>query len=197
MSSRHVLAGLARRLNREAGAPPLPALFFLTDPERTPDPLAAVRRLPRGAAVIYRHFGAPSRTRVARRLAALCRSRGLFLLISADPELAQSAGAHGVHWPEARLPERRETPGIVTVSAHSATALARARAFGADACVIGPVFPTRSTSGRPPLGVFRASQLARAAGVPAIALGGINKKTAHRLAGRGFAGLAAVDALSA
>lgn len=197
MSSRHLLAGLARRLNREAGAPPIPSLFFLTDPERTPDPIADARNLPRGTAVIYRHFGAIGRARVARRLAGICRSRGLFLLISADPDLAQSVGAHGVHWPEARLPERRLTSGLVTASAHSDAAVARARAFGADACIVSPVFPTRSASARTALGLFHASQLAREAALPVIALGGVNKRTARRLVGRGFAGLAAVDALSA
>jgi thiamine-phosphate pyrophosphorylase len=197
MSSRHLLAGLARRLNREAGAPPVPALFFLTDPERTPDPIADARKLPRGTAVIYRHFGAMGRAGVARRLATICRSRGLFLLISADPELAQSVGAHGVHWPEARLPEGRLTSGLVTASAHSAAAIARARMFGADVCIVSPVFPTRSASARASLGLFHASQLAREAGLPVIALGGVNKRTARRLVGRGFAGLAAVDALSA
>ena len=39
MGSGLVLAALARRLNREAGNPPIPALYFFTDPVRTPDPM--------------------------------------------------------------------------------------------------------------------------------------------------------------
>jgi thiamine-phosphate pyrophosphorylase len=188
---------LARRLNRSAGAPPLPALFFFTDPERTPDPVRAAKRLPRGAAVVYRHFGAAERTRTARRLARACRAHGLFLLIAADPDLARRVGADGVHWPEQRLPARRaaDAAALVTVAAHTAEGVARAAAFGADACIIAPVFPTRSSSGRRPLGLFRASQIARAAALPVIALGGVNADTARLLAGRGFAGVAAVDAL--
>lgn len=196
MRSRYLLAAAARRLNSEAGRPFAPSLFFFTDPERTPDPCETARRLPRGAAVIYRHFGAPARTRTAQRLAAICRSRGLILLIAADPELVERVGAHGVHWPEARLPERRVGAGFVTASAHSSSAVARAAAFGADACVLGPVFPTQSASGRKPLGLFHASQIARAAPLPVIALGGVNASTAQRLAGRGFAGLGAVEALA-
>jgi thiamine-phosphate pyrophosphorylase len=196
MSSRHLLAGVARRLNREAGAPGIPSLFFLTDPERTPDPCAVARSLPRGTAVVYRHFGAPDRASVARALAAICRSRGLFLLIAADPDLAQRVRADGVHWPESRLPSQREAGlRLVTAAAHSAQALARAAAFGTDACVLGPIFPTASRSGNAPLGLFRASQLARAARTPVIALGGVTARTALRFAGRGFAGLAAVEAL--
>lgn len=195
MGSRQVLASVARRLNRDAGLPPIPALFFLTDPARTPDPVAIVKLLPRETAVIYRHFGAFERARIAERLAGICRSRGLSLLIAADPELAKRVGANGVHWPEVRFPAQRDPFPLVTASAHSAESLARATAFGADACILAPVFPTRSASGNRPLGLFRASQIARAADVPTIALGGVNANTAAQLIGRGFAGVAAVDAL--
>jgi thiamine-phosphate pyrophosphorylase len=187
---------LARRLNREAGAPSIPALYFFTDPERTPEPMAVAARLPRGTALVYRHFGAPDRARVAWGLAAICRAHGLFLLIAADPELARRVGAAGVHWPERLLPDQRESAGLVTASAHSRSALARAARLGVDACVLGPVFATARASGNRPLGLFRASQLARGAGVPVIALGGVNATNAARLAGRGFAGLAAVSSLS-
>lgn len=191
-----MLAAQAQRLNRAAGAPAIPALYFLTDPTRVADPLAVAKRLPRGAAVVYRHFGAPERVRTALALARLCRARRLVLLIAADPALAQRVGAQGVHWPESRLPAQRTTAGLVTVAAHSAAAAARAKAFGADAVMLSPVFSTRSASGHTPLGLFHASQIARAAGLPTIALGGIDPARARRLAGRGFAGIAAVDALA-
>lgn len=197
MGSLHQLAGLARRLNREVGAPPLPALFFFTDPERTPNPAETARRLPRGAAVVYRHFGATNRTRVARQLADVCRARALVLLIAADPGLARRVGAAGVHWPEHSLPARRDLSiQLVTAAAHSVDGALRAAAFGADACVLAPVFPTRSGSGRAPLGLLRASRIARGSTIPVIALGGVNARTASRLMGRGFAGLAAVEALT-
>jgi thiamine-phosphate pyrophosphorylase len=198
MNAAAVLAAEARRLNRAAGAPPIPSLFFFTDPLRTPDPLTVVTGLPRGAAVVYRHFGAAERRRVARALARACRRRGLTLLIAGDPELAQRVGAGGVHWPERLLPARREAKhgALVTAAAHSAAALARAAAYGADACVLSPVFPTESASRRPPLGSFHASQLARAAGRPVLALGGITPKRARLLIGRGFAGVAALGALT-
>jgi thiamine-phosphate pyrophosphorylase len=63
-----------------------------------------------------------------------------------------------------------------------------------DAAVLGPVFETRSGSGRPALGVQAAGALARAATLPVIALGGIHAGNAHELVGHGFAGLAGVDA---
>lgn len=182
------------RLNRDAGAVGLPALYFFTDPKRTPDPLAVAARLPKGTAVVYRHFGAENRREVAKALAALCWRHGLVLLIAADPALARKVGAHGVHWPEARA-RKRVGPGLLTMAAHSEAALRRAALLGMDAVFLSPVFPTRSGSMRPALGLNRASALARGSAVPVIALGGVNASNAHRLLGRGFAGLASVDGL--
>lgn len=185
---------LARRLNRDAGGFGVPPLIFLTDPARTPQPETVVRSLPPDSAVIYRHFGAADRLATARRLAHLCQTRRLKLLIAADPSLAAMVGAHGVHWPEARLPACRDARfEQETASAHGADAVWRAQRFGASLCLLGPVFPTRSTAANPPLGLFGASQIARAASVPVLALGGINQGNARLLAGRGFAGLAAID----
>lgn len=187
---------MAARLNRDAASPAIPSLYFFTDPERTPDPLAIARRLPRGTAVVYRHFGASDRGRIAQRLAAACRSRGLVLLIGADPELARRCGADGVHWPERLLPAQRSDFRLVTGAAHGAEAVAKTASARLDACVLSPVFPSSSASAHKPLGLFHASQLARTSSVPVIALGGVNTRTVRRLAGRRFAGVAAVEALA-
>ena len=193
--SAKALAALARRLNREAGAPCIPALYFFTDPERTPDPVAIARTLPAQTAVVYRHFGASDRARVAQRLATICRSRRLTLLIGADPDLARRVGAAGVHWPERKLPDVRTGEfALMTASAHSRDAVRRAAFAGADACMLGPVFETQSVSANAPLGLFRASQIAHGFAIPVIALGGVNARNAARLSGRGFAGVAAIDA---
>ncbi|WP_293479662.1 thiamine phosphate synthase [Phenylobacterium sp.] len=173
----------------------LPALLAFTDPSRTPDPEALAGRLPRGAALVYRHFGAPDAEGRARRLAALARRRGLKLLIGADPTLAARVGAHGVHLPE-RLAGRaaairRAHPGwIVTSAAHS---LGAARASRADAVVLSVAFPSRSASAGTALGPVRLALRVRAAGRPAYALGGINNRTARRLIDAGLIGLAAVE----
>jgi thiamine-phosphate pyrophosphorylase len=196
MRSSAVLAAAAARLNREAGRPAIPSLYFFTDPVRTPNPDRIVRRLPPGGAVVYRHFGAAERHWVARRLARLCLARGVFLLIGADPALARRVGAAGVHWPERLLPKTRGTEfALVTAAAHSAEAVAAAERVGVDACILGPVFQTSSASGNEPLGSIRAGRIARAAGAPVIALGGVNAANASTLFGSGFAGLAAVEAL--
>ncbi len=196
MHEARVLTAIARRLNRDAGAPNLPSLFFLTDPDRTPEPETAISRLPPGTGVIYRHFGDADRRGVARRISALCRRRRLVFLISADPELAARVGAHGVHWPEWRLGTERTGPGLMTGAAHSAEAVARWFESGADACLLSPILPTESNSARTQLGLARASQIACGSKLPVIALGGVNSTNARLLLGRGFSGIAAVSALA-
>lgn len=175
----------------------LPALLFFTDPERTPDIEAAARRLPAGSAIVLRTFGAADSEDLARRLVRIARRRRLRLLIGADAALAAKVGAHGVHLPE-RLahragPLRRAQPRwIVTAAAHS---LRAARATGAHAAVVSAIFPSRSPSAGPPIGAIRLAHIARGAGRPVYALGGVNSGTARRLLGVRLAGLAAVEAL--
>lgn len=190
-----VLAREARALNRAAGAPAIPSLYFLTDGARTPDPVASAERLPPGTGVIYRHLGAPDLNSVSLALARICHRKGLVFLISSDPALARAVGADGVHWPEARAVRRAGFP-IETMSAHSPAALRRAATLGMDAALLSPVLPTRSP-GKTPLGWRRAGHWARAAQLPVIALGGITAASARNLRGLGFAGLAGVDAFSA
>jgi thiamine-phosphate pyrophosphorylase len=162
---------------------------------RTPDPERIAARLPRGAGIVYRHFGAAGAEACARRLKAIARARRLTLLIGQDAALAERVGADGVHLPE-RLAHRaaalkRRHPGwIVTSAAHSAPA---ARGGGGDAVVISPVFASNSPSAGAALGPIRLAALVRAGGRAAYGLGGIDNKTARRLLDAGLVGLAAVD----
>ena len=179
---------------------PLPPLFFVTDPVRTPDPCAVASGLPRGCGVIYRAFGASDALETARRLGEIARARGLVLLIGLDPELAEVAEAHGVHLPERALGDalalRRHRPDwILTGAAHGAEGLAAGKAAGLDAVLLSPVFPSRSPSAGGALGLERFSDLVKGAGLPVYALGGVNAETAPELVGSGAVGIAAVEGL--
>jgi thiamine-phosphate pyrophosphorylase len=170
-----------------------------TDPARTPDPAQLALRLPAGAALVFRAFGAGDAEAQGRRLLSLVRARGGRLLIGADAALAARLGADGVHLPErmagrAGAIKRRRPDWIVTAAAHSLSAARRARAAGADAAVLSAVFASRSPSAAAPIGPLRLALIARAAGLPVYALGGINETTARRLKDLPLAGLAAVDA---
>src|SRR3546814_10960827 len=83
----------------------LPGQWLVTDAARLPDPLPAAARLPRGAGVLFRHYEWPKarREKLARQLAALCRVRGLWLVIAADARLGLGCKADGLHLPQGLL----------------------------------------------------------------------------------------------
>ncbi|THD65553.1 MAG: thiamine monophosphate synthase [Phenylobacterium sp.] len=184
---------------RKGAKAALPTLLFFTDPTRTPDPEAVARRLPRGAAVVFRAFGAADAEARGRRLKAIARSRGLILLIGADAGLARSLGADGVHLPERLAGRARRLKAthpfwIVTAAAHSPAAARRALRAGADATVVSTVFASRSASAGAPMGAVRLAILVRRVGGAVYGLGGIDNKKARLLKDSGLAGVAAVDA---
>ncbi len=202
MSHGEELWRTALELNARAGREnPLAPLFFVTDPARTPDPVAIAGRMPRGAGLIYRAFGAENRLERARALAAVARARGLLFLVGADAELALACGADGVHLPERALAQgpalRRAHPGWrLTGAAHGAEALAAAAHARLDAALVSPVFASRSPSAGTALGVEGFATLARGAALPVYALGGVTAATALRLIDTGAAGLAAVEGVA-
>ena len=196
------LASTAAFLGRRAAlrkGRALPSLLFFTDPERTPDPEAIAARLPRGAGVVFRAFGAADALERGARLKTIAKDRGLILLIGQDAGLAARLGADGVHLPErlahrARRLKAAHPHWIVTAAAHSPRAARRALAAGGDAVVVSTVFASRSASAGRPIGAVRLALLVRRVKGPVYGLGGIDNKKARLLKGTGLAGVAAVDA---
>jgi thiamine-phosphate pyrophosphorylase len=174
----------------------LPRAWFMTDPKRTPRPERIVENLPPGFGVIYRHYGSKDRFEVGARLAVICRRRRLTLLVSADPGLARRIRANGVHWPEARLKGARvrRPRWVETMSAHSRCAIAKARSLGIDAAIVSAVFASPSPSAGAPMGPLRFREIARSAGLPVYALGGVNHRNAARAMAHA-AGWASVEAV--
>ncbi|MEM9179043.1 MAG: thiamine phosphate synthase [Pseudomonadota bacterium] len=164
----------------------LPPIFFLTDPERVPDPIHAIRNLPRGSGVIYRHFGAENRLTVGADLQRVCSEMDHKFLVSADPQLALTINADGVHWPEVKLPSTRQWHGrfrLQTASAHSGRAIRRAAQAGMDAVLFSAIFPSASPSAGSPLGAARLRFHKAQAKIPIYALGGLNARNAGRISG--------------
>lgn len=186
------LASHARRLNRRV--PHLPAAILIVERGRVADPLPAVRRLPAGAGVLLRDYGAGDRPSFARALAALCRRRRLAYLVAGDWRLAGRLGA-GLHMPEALA--RRRRCRWRTAAAHGRAGIERAARAGADAALLSPVFPTASHPGARTLGPVRFAALVRTARVPVYALGGVDAARARRLVGTGACGFAAIGAFAA
>jgi thiamine-phosphate pyrophosphorylase len=181
---------------------PLPNLLFFTDPERTPDPERVAERLPAGAAVVFRAFGAPDAAARGARLREITWRRGLPLLVGADAALARAVGADGLHLPErlaSTLPGLRQAhpDWLITIAAHGLDAAHVGALAGADALVVSPVFPSRSPSAGAPLGVEGLKRIVAAVETPIYALGGVRADTVARLLDTGIVGIAAVEALSA
>jgi thiamine-phosphate pyrophosphorylase len=168
-----------------------PRIWLMTD-ERLGERLwAAIDRLPSGAGIVFRHYSLEQaeREQLAMRVAQAARERGLTVAIARNADLAHGAGANLVHNPV-------QVPSALPFSqaVHSIEQAEQARTAGAALVFVSPVYATRSHPGATPLGPPRAAEIARAAGVPAIALGGMDAKRFADLEGEGFYGWAAIDA---
>src|SRR5260370_2314442 len=134
-------------------------------------------------------------------MSRLARARGLRWIIADDPALAAKSGAHGAHFPEQKLAVAaswriRRPDWLLTCAAHSLHACARAAGIGADAVLLAPVFATLSHPGRSCIAPPRLRLMANLLHVPIYALGGVDARSAKRLAGARLAGLAAIGGLA-
>lgn len=158
----------------------------------------ALDRLPRSAAVIFRHYrtGPVARRALFERVRAVARRRGLVLILAGSASTAAGWRADGVHGREGL--RRASRPLLRTVPAHDPQALVAARRGDADLVLVSPVFATRSHPGMLPLGPVRFGLLVhRHAGeVPVIALGGVDSRRFARLRALRAKGWAAIDALA-
>lgn len=186
---------------RTARGKTLPSLLFFTDPARVSNPEAVAERLPAGAGIVFRAFGAEDAVDQGRRLRAITDARGLILLAGAHASLAEGIGADGLHLPEASvaaIPRLRAEHArwLITAAAHNALAVQAAERAGADAVVVSPVFASNSPSAGEPLGIEGLRDLVAATALPVYALGGVRARTVTQLIGSGIVGLAAVEALA-
>lgn len=187
------------------------ALIAMTDPERLPDAEAALRALPRGAALIWRAYEDDASPARFRRLTALAHRHGITLLVAGRPALAARTGTMGIHLPERELRRVRSGSYVIphrfhaarlalTAACHSEIAIRLAAKAGADAVLISPVFATKSHAGAKPFGLLRFAHLARLArslGLLPYALGGItSERQVRRLKGTGAAGIAGIGFLA-
>jgi len=170
----------------------LPTLWYFSDSSRGGNFLSALSRLPRGlCGVVFRHDDAPDRTVLGQRLAAICRARGIALVVAGDARLAALMHA-GVHLRGGAWPALVRVPGLRTASAHNAAQCLVARRAGANIIFLSPVFSTASHPGGRALGVYRWRRLAGAE-TEIYALGGITGQNIGRL-GRRCRGAGAIGA---
>ena len=170
----------------------MPQLWLISDARNDAVLERALMRLPRGSGFIFRHDHLPQAERRARfgRLARIAHKRGILVVLAGGAGLARAWGADGAYGPAAGL---RRGGGLRLATAHNMAEIAAANRAGVDAILLSPAFATRSHPGAKALGPLRWRLLASRAQVPVIALGGMNARTARRLA---HARWAAIDGLS-
>jgi thiamine-phosphate pyrophosphorylase len=121
-------------------------------------------------------------------------------------EIARLSGAAGVHVGQDDLPpsDVRAMVGpraIVGLSTHNEEQVLRGLSEPISYLAIGPVFATASKANPDPVvgldGVRRASELARTAGLPVVAIGGITVETAADVIAAGAASVAVISDLIA
>jgi thiamine-phosphate pyrophosphorylase len=168
---------------------PLPRTWLMTDERMGAALWTALRRLPAGSGVVFRHYGLslPERRALFARVARVCRARRLVLVRAGAERLGRGeAGVHG-QW---------KGHGLRTWPAHDRREVVAGIRAGADLLFVSPVFPTRSHPGAPSLGRVRLGLLIRGLDVPVIALGGMDPRRARSLGILGVYGWAAIDAWS-
>ena len=157
---------------------PLPTIWLLSDARSDAGLDAALRKLPRGSGLVFRHYHLEDCQRRARfdRVARLARARDHVVALAGSKAQARRWGADLAYGPRGDL-----------VPVHNLRELGRA--LRAVAVLLSPVYPTRSHPGAPVLGPLRFRLLAARAKLPVIALGGMNPRSAGRLKWPRWAGI--------
>jgi len=161
----------------------LPTRWLMTDERMGEGLWRALRRVPRGGGVVFRHYSLPAgeRRRLFARVRRVALLRGLVLVRAGEVRMPGEMGTH-----------KARGHGVVTWPVHDARQARAARWAKAEVVFVSPVFATRSHPGGGSIGPRRARVLGRIAAMPIVALGGMDEQQFRRL--RGFHGYAAIDA---
>ena len=123
------------------------------------------------------------------------------VVVNDRADVALAAGAAGVHVGTDDIPAaalRRIVPPNFIIGASVGSDAEVPLAAGADYVGIGPVFATLSKpDAGTAIGTAEFSRLARLAGLPAVAIGGIDATNFHSALGAGAKGVAVIRAIFA
>lgn len=173
--------------------PALPLVWLVSDARNDAALDAALRRLPRGSGLIFRHYRLPHAERRKRFIAVrrIARTRAHCVVLAGSAGQARRWGADGAYG------DARTTgagPAMLRlVTAHSLHEIGQAGRARAAAILLSPVFATRSHRGAATLGPMRFRLVAARSRVPVIALGGMTRRNAAHLRWQRWA---AIDGLS-
>jgi thiamine-phosphate pyrophosphorylase len=160
---------------------------------RDTDPVAYARALlevrPAAIQVRAKDMGARDILAILRALGPMCRQLGVPLVANDRADLAALAGCEAVHIGQDDLPYElvhRIAPQLsVGISTHNPAQLEKALAVHPRYVAYGPIYETATKVSPDPVvgveGLKQASRIARAAGVPLVAIGGISLSNVHEL----------------
>lgn len=188
--------------------PQVRGLYVIADTALLPAarlPHAVERAVRGGAALVqYRNKTANAQdVALPTELLAVCRARGVPLIVNDDVRLAMRVGADGVHLgrdDESVATARRELGPAALIGASCYNDFSRAlrcRSEGADYVAFGSFFPSPTK----PSAVSASPDLLRRARdelyIPAVAIGGITPRSGARLIRDGAAALAVISGVFA
>ncbi|HWR00738.1 MAG TPA: thiamine phosphate synthase [Chlorobaculum sp.] len=136
------------------------------------------------------------------RIQELCRRRDAIFIVNDRVDIALAMRADGVHVGQDDLPASlvRSLLGpdsIIGVSVSNVAEAEKARLDGADYIGVGHIFPTVSKEKTTlPLGTSPIREIGKAAGVPMIAIGGIDAGNVQDVMTAGVSGIAVISAVS-
>jgi len=171
----------------------LPRIWLMTDGRFGTDLLPAIKRLPTGSGVIFRHYELPDAERhmLFRHVRRICQRRGPVLILAGGELSAMRWHADGFHGRHGK----RTSNLLRSASVHDRKELKEALRNGADLVLISPLFSTRSHPGHRPMGWSRFNMIAAQTGTAAvIALGGVTVQRARMFNRKLLHGWAAIDA---
>lgn len=142
--------------------------------------------------------------KLAAELADLCRSQGQdkVFIVNDRPDIANAARAHGVHLGQHDLPietARSILPhAVIGLSTHTLDQVRRAIDQDPTYIAIGPAFQTTTKPHEPVAGIqfiSDAAKLIDQAGIPAVAIGGINQSNIDQILKLGIKRIAVASAI--
>jgi thiamine-phosphate pyrophosphorylase len=167
-------------------------LYAISD-RRLLDPIEFINRAAPAGLRAFQLREKDLSTRKILSFARQIRATSCKIFINDRVDVALSAGAAGVHVPEASWPMNRfkqTFPGIVSgVSVHSIDSATRAEEEGADFLLFGPIF---ETPGKEAKGLPALHQLTGFVSIPVYAVGGMTPDRAQQCREAGAHGVAAI-----
>jgi thiamine-phosphate pyrophosphorylase len=138
----------------------------------------------------------------SRWLVALCRPRGVSVIVNDRPDVALLSGADGVHLGQSDLPcaEVRKLVGrqlLVGVSTSNLAEAKQALHDGADYCGVGPMFNTSTKHKDVIVGPAYLREFVAWGRLPHLAIGGITAGNLAELRTAGVKGIAVSSAVCA